>query len=51
MVAHFLNPSIQEAETGRQISKLEASLVYRDRSRMARATQWNSVLWGRGEQK
>ena len=47
LVAHFLNPSTQEAEIGRQISEFEASLVYRDSSRMARATQWNSVLGGK----
>ena len=38
VVAHAFNPS-----KGRQISELEASLVYRVSSRTARATQRNSV--------
>jgi hypothetical protein len=38
MVAHAFNPS-----RGRQISKFEASLVYRVSSRTARATQRNHV--------
>lgn len=40
VVAHAFNLSIQDAETG----KSNPILIYRARSRMARATQRNSVL-------
>jgi hypothetical protein len=40
-VAHTFNPSTREAEAGRRISELKASLAYRVSSRTARATQRN----------
>jgi hypothetical protein len=43
VVVHALNPSSWEAEAGRFLSSIEASLVYRVSSRTARATQRNPV--------
>ena len=40
-MAHTFNPSTREAEAGRRISELKASLAYRVSSRTARATQRN----------
>ena len=39
LMAHTFNLSPGEAEAGRQISKFEASMLYRVSSRTARATQ------------
>jgi hypothetical protein len=41
MVAHAFNPNL--GGRGKQISELEATLVYRVSSRTARATQRNPV--------
>jgi hypothetical protein len=42
---HTFNPSTKKAGAGgRQISDFQASLVYRVRSRLTRATQRNPVL-------
>ena len=47
-VAHTLNPSTWEAEIkAERISEFEASLVYRARSRTARATETNSRIGGK----
>jgi hypothetical protein len=43
VAAHAFNPSTWEAEAGRLISEFEASLVYRESSRTARATQRNPI--------
>ena len=43
-MAHAFNPSIGELEASRWISELEASLVYRESSRTARATQRTKTL-------
>jgi hypothetical protein len=43
VVAHAFNPSTWKAEAG-GISEFKASLVYRVKSRIAKATQRNPVL-------
>lgn len=49
MVAHAFNPSAPETET--DTSELEASLAYRVKSRLARASQRNPVLKYQKEKK
>ena len=46
VAAHTFSPSPQEAEAGQagQSSEFEASLVYRESSKTAKATQINRVL-------
>ena len=43
VVAHTFNPSTWEAERGRRVSEIEASLFYRVNFRTARATRRNTV--------
>jgi hypothetical protein len=49
MVAHAFNPTTREFR-GRQISEFEASLVYKERSRTARAIQRNPVSKNKNKQ-
>ena len=43
VAVHTFNPSTQEAEKQVDLCEFEASLVYRESSRTARATQRNPV--------
>jgi len=51
VVAHAFNPGRHAGSRGRQISEIEASLVYKVSARTARATQRNPVSKNKNKKK